>query len=423
MKNSEYLQKVKQFIPSGSQTFSKNPEQYVLGVSPVAISKAKGAYVWDVEDRKFLDTVMALGPMILGYADERIDRVVKEQIDKGTIFSLPSDLEVQLAEKLSKVIPCAEMSRFLLNGGDATTGAVRLARYVTKKDHIAKCGYHGWQDWSIANKEGRNGGVPEDVKKLTHDFKYNDLDSLEEILNNFEVAAVIMEPANDVAPQEGYLEKVKKLANEKGAILIFDEMITGFRWSLGGAQEYFGVTPDLACFGKAISNGYPLSAICGKREIMEKMSEVFVSGTFGGDNLGLIAALETIRIMEEDQEFHERLHAKGEKLINDSNKVFQKYSLPLEFVGFGPHPTLKIKISDDLESRILKTYLYQEFNKRAILFITAIMISDAHTIENIDEIVRTFEELGAGLQGISDFKELEDRLEGEIIKPRGVRFS
>ncbi|MBF8281066.1 MAG: hypothetical protein HW383_839, partial [Candidatus Magasanikbacteria bacterium] len=244
MDQRELLKHILEYIPSGAQTLSKNPSQFVIGVTPLQIERGSGAYLWDTDGKKYLDLMLALGPMIFGYANPRINAAVKAQMDKGTIYSLPSPLELALAKILREVVPCAEMSRFYLNGNDVTSGAIRLARHITKRDHMAKCGYHGWQDWSVANKEGRNAGVPEIVKTLTHDFVYNDLDSLQKIFRDYpdQIAAVILEPVSAEKPQNDFLQKVKELAEAHGAILIFDEMVTGFRWALGGAQEFFAVT-------------------------------------------------------------------------------------------------------------------------------------------------------------------------------------
>lgn len=423
MDKKKYLEEILEYIPFGSQTLSKNPSQFVIGVTPPVISKAEGAYLWDSEGNKYLDLMLALGPMIFGYTNERIDKKVKEQIDKGTIYSLPSEHELFLAKLLREVVPCAEMSRFVLNGSDATTGAVRLARHITKRDHVAKCGYHGWQDWSISTKEGRNTGIPGVIKSMTHDFVYNDIVSLEKIFSEYpnKISAVILEPVATEKPKDDFLEKVKEVANKNGAILIFDEMITGFRWSLGGAQEYFGVTPDLACFGKAISNGYPLGVICGKKEYMSRMDEVFVSMTYAGFTLGLVAAMETIKMMKEDENMFKNLHDLGESLINGGNEAANKYDLPIEFIGYGPHPVMKINLSDDYINRVVKTYIYQEMNKSGILFSSSMMIGFIHKKEEIDLVVRKLEDIFRKMKETGDFKKLEELLEGEVAVPRTVR--
>lgn len=422
-KKEQYLDEVSRYIPSAAQTLSKYPGQFVIGVTPVAIVRAKGCYVWDIEGKKYLDTLLALGPMVLGYANERIDRAVKEQINRGTIFSLPSEKELELSKLLKEVVPCAEMSRFLLSGNEATSGAIRLARHITGRDHLAKCGYHGFQDWSICTKEGRNTGVPELIKTLTHDFVYNNSASLEKIFSDYpgQIAAVIMEPVSSEKPKDIFLEKVKEITHKNGAILIFDELVTGFRWALGGAQEYFGVVPDIACFGKAVSNGYPISIIVGKAEFMKRMDEVFVSITFGGFVPSLVAAIETIKMMREYGDVHQHLHQIGEYFINQANRIIKEAELPIEFVGYGPHPVMKVNLKDDYLTRILKTFIYQEFNKAGILFSSSLMFGYCHKKEEINLILNVWKKICASLKGLKDFKSLENKLEGKIMATRTVR--
>lgn len=422
-KKELYLKEVSRYIPSCAQTLSKYPGQYVVGVTPVMIRRAKGCYLWDIEGRKYLDMVLALGPMIFGYVNSRIDNTVKKQIAKGTIYSLPSEKELELAKLLKKVVPCAEMSRFLLSGNETTSGAIRLARHITGRDHIAKCGYHGFQDWSICTKEGRNTGVPPLVKTLTHDFVYNDITSLEKIFNDYpnQVAAVILEPVSAEKPKSRFLEKVKEITRKNRALLIFDEMVTGFRWALGGAQEYFNVIPDLACFSKAISNGYPLSAICGKAKYMRRMDEVFVSTTFGGFLPGVAAAIEAIKMMKEYGNVQQHMHSLGEYLIKNANLIIRASNLPIEFAGYGPHPVMKINLSDDYLSRVLKTFIYQEFNKKGILFSSSIMIGYVHQKKEINLVLGVFEKICQKLKAIKDYKVLESQLEGKVVAPRTVR--
>ena len=253
-----WLERAKKVIPGCAQTFSKGYTQYVQGVAPIFLERGKGCRVWDVDGNEYIDYVQGLLPNILGYAHVEVNAAAAAQLAEGHSFSLPHPLEVQLAERLTRLIPCAEMVRFGKNGSDATSGAVRAARAFTGRDRIACCGYHGWQDWYIGSTS-RNAGVPKAVRELTHPFPYNDLASLEKLLEEHpdEFAAVIMEPVNFVEPAHGFLEGVKHLALRHAALLIFDEICVGFHFGLGGAQKLFGVTPDLACFGKAMGNGFP----------------------------------------------------------------------------------------------------------------------------------------------------------------------
>src|SRR3989344_1675727 len=298
-KSQELFKEVSKIIPLASQTFSKSYLQFIKGHAPLFVSHAKGAVIWDVDGHRYVDFINALLPVILGYQYPAVDEAIVKQLKKGIILSLPSPSEVELAELLIKHIPCAEMVRFGKNGSDATSGAVRLARAVTGREHVAVCGYHGWHDWDIGSTT-RHLGVPRSTRKLTHKFEYNNLASLEKIFRHYknQVAAVIMEPMSYEEPKNNFLQKVKALAHKHDALLIFDEVITGFRFDLGGAQKLFRVTPDLAAFGKSMANGMPISALVGKRQYMEKVKDIFYSFTQGGELLSIAAAIATIREME-----------------------------------------------------------------------------------------------------------------------------
>lgn len=282
------LKQAEKYIPLGAQTFSKSKLQYPDG-SPLFLSHGDGAYVYDCDGNDYVDLVSGLLPVILGYRDVDVDRAVRDQLDRGISLSLATELEYELAQRLNHLIPCAEMVRFGKTGSDVTTAAVRLARYHTGRDLILSAGYHGWHDWSICNDIMRGNGTTEGG--LVKSFPYGD-DISRDILTEC-YAAVIVEPESHPA----YLHELLRCCNKSGTVLIFDEVITGFRWSMGGAQKHWGVTPDLACFGKAIGNGMPISAIVGKRDIMKKMAppdNIFFSGTFFGECLSLAAAIATI---------------------------------------------------------------------------------------------------------------------------------
>ena len=238
-------------IPLGAQTFSKSITSIPLGASPLYVERAKGSKMWDVDGNEYTDFVNGLACVTLGYCDPDIDIAVREQMSSGVTFSLSHKLETEVSEMIVDMVPCAEMVRFAKNGTDATSAAIRIARAFTGKEHIAVCGYHGWQDWYIGSTS-RDLGVPQCVKDLTHKFEYNNLKSLELIFKKNKLACVIMEPMNIEYPKDEFLEKVKNLVHKNDALLIFDETITGFRYSLGGAQEFFGVLPDIATFGKTL---------------------------------------------------------------------------------------------------------------------------------------------------------------------------
>ena len=296
MKENLNWENAVRLMPRGTQTMSKCPDQFVDGVYPKFALKASGAYITCEDGDDYLDFMCGLGPVILGYNHETTNQAIRDQLNKGIIFSLPTYLEQELAQLIVDTVPCAEQVRFAKNGTDADLAAVRIARSHTGREHIAKCGYHGWGDWHAVSL--RDYGVPSTLKDLVHDFEYNNLNSLNEVLKNYDCAAVIMEVQALTAPAPGFLEGVKRLCRTYGALLIFDEVVTGFRWDLGGAQKYYDVTPDLACFGKAMANGMPISAIAGKSEYMKELDHAFFSMTFGGECLSLAASIATIKELQ-----------------------------------------------------------------------------------------------------------------------------
>ena len=265
------LARAEKTIPLGSQTFSKSRTQYPLGASPYFIAKGKGAYVWDVDGNEYVDFISSLCAVTLGYNDPDVTRAVRDQLEDGVIFSLPHPVEMEVAELIVEMVPCAEKVRFGKNGSDATAGAIRIARAFTGRDRVAVCGYHGWQDWYIGSTL-RNLGVPQATRDLTHSFAFNDAESLQQLMKAHpgEFAAVILEPMNVASPTPDFLHQVQDIARANGAVLVFDETITGFRYANGGAQEFFGVTPDLATFGKGLANGYPVSAGGGRAPHQKK---------------------------------------------------------------------------------------------------------------------------------------------------------
>lgn len=394
--NSEsYLQRAQQSIPLGSQTFSKSRTQYPFGVSPFFLTRGSGSQVWDVDGNQYTDFVSSLASITLGYKDPDVDAAVREQLDSGVILSLPHPIEAEVAELVCGMVPCAEMVRFGKNGSDATSGAIRLARAFTGRDHVAVCGYHGWQDWYIGST-ARNRGVPEATQRLTHTFTYNDLPSLERLLTEHDnqIAAVILEPMNVEWPAPGFLEGVKKLAAQHGAVLIFDETITGFRFANGGAQEYFGVTPDLACFGKGLANGYPVSAVAGRREIMMLMEEIFFSFTFGGEMLSLAAAKAVLQKLAHSPVVSQ-ICENGQRIIDGVATILREHQLGDVFAIKG-HPSwsfLTIADARGASSFEMKTLLMQELHQRGFLSVGTHNLNFAHTGEDVDALLAAYREL------------------------------
>jgi glutamate-1-semialdehyde 2,1-aminomutase/spore coat polysaccharide biosynthesis protein SpsF len=417
--SQKFLQKAKKLIPSCTQTFSKGPTQFVQGVAPNFVSHADGCKLWDVDGNEFIDYTMALGPMILGYNYPRVNEAIVSQLKEGTTFTLPHKIEVELAELLVDIIPCAEMVRYGKNGSDVTSAAVRVARAFTGREKIACCGYHGWQDWYIGTTT-RNEGVPKCVKDLTLTFEYNNIDSLVEIFDKHkdEIACVIMEPVSTIEPQDNFLEEVKKVTHENDAILVFDEVVTGFRIALGGAQEYYGVTPDLACFGKGMANGMPLSAIVGKREIMKEFEKVFFSFTFGGETLSIAAAIATINEII-DKNVIEHIWKIGRYLIEGIQKFIEENGLEgyVEIRGLPPRMVMTFKDEEGRESLEMKSLFQQECIKRGVLFTGAHNISLAHTEEIVDKTLEVYEECLIILQDGIEKDNIKEKLEGSVVNP------
>lgn len=382
------------------------------------LARAKGSHVWDVDGNEYIDYPMALGPIILGHCYPAVDEAVRRQLADGVSFSLPHPLEVEVAERLVEMIPCAEMVRFGKNGSDATAGAVRLARAYTGRELIACCGYHGWQDWYIGSTSFRR-GVPPAVQQLTLAFDYNHIESLQRIFAEHpgQVAGVILEPIGLVEPQNDFLKRVKELCRRESALLIFDEMITGFRLARGGAQEYFGVVPDLACFGKALANGYPLSAVVGRREIMKTFEQIFFSFTFGGEALSLAAAQATMKeFLEKDIVAH--LWEQGRKLMDGTDVLAREFGLERLVRCFGLAPRTVVTFYDESgrESLLIKSLFQQECLKRGVLFSGGHNLCFSHSDEDIDSTLRSYR---AAMEIIADAirkDKVYESLEGEPVK-------
>ncbi len=418
-KSEELLARALKTIPLGSQTFSKSKTQYPYGVSPYFIVNGQGSHVWDVDGNEYVDFVNSLAAVTLGYNDPDITEAVQEQLKEGIIFTLPHPIEMQVAEKIVEMVPCAEMVRFGKNGSDATSGAARVARAYTGRDRVAVCGYHGWQDWYIGST-ARHKGVPKATRELTHQFTYNDIDSLQRIFKEWpdQVAAVIMEPMNTTEPKDGFLHKVAELTRKNGAVFIFDETITGFRFSNGGAQEYFGVTPDMATFGKGLANGYPVSAVAGKAEIMRQMEEVFFSFTFGGETLSLAAALATMTKLQREPVI-KTLWTQGQKIVDGTIILIEKHTLGniLSVGGKACWSFLIFKDTDVYSQWELKTLFLQEVFARGILIIGSHNMTYSHSDSDISKLLKVYDEVFAMIKEVLARKNLNELLQTEPLVP------
>jgi len=418
-KSKAWLDRAGKVIPGCAQTFSKGANQHVRGVAPVFLAKGKGCRVWDVDGNEYVDYIQGLLPNILGYAHEEVNAAVAEQLGRGHSFSLPHPLEVELAERLIRLIPCAEMVRFGKNGSDATSGAVRAARALTGRERIACCGYHGWQDWYIGSTT-RNAGVPQAVRALTHPFVYNDLESLRKLLNEHqgEFAAVIMEPVNFWPPAAGFLEGVKKLAHEHGALLIFDEICSGFHLGLGGAQKRFGVTPDLACFGKAMGNGFPIACVVGRTDVMKVFEDIFFSFTFGGEVASMAAAMKVLDVLEKTDTLA-RMDANGRVLQEGLNVLAEQAGLQnrIKCIGYPSWSLIKFFDADGKDSLLVRSLFTQESVKRGVLLLATHNLTAAHDPLAIEQTLRVYAEVCKTVSKWLGEPHPEQHLEGEMIQP------
>lgn len=418
-KNSEaLLEREIKVSPLAAQTYSKSYRYFCRGAAPSYMDHGEGCYIYDVDGNKFIDFMCALGPITVGYNDPEVNAAVISQVNKFASGSLQSELEVELAEKLCEIIPCAEMVRFVKNGGDATTAAVRLARAYTGRDIILMSGYHGMHDWSIGASQN-NKGVPEAVCNLTINFTYNDLEDLENKLKANDVAAVILEPIQSNGPKEGYLNGVKELAHKYGAILIFDEVVSGFHYALGGAQEVFGVSPDLVAFGKGMANGYPISAVAGKKDLLEQIEQgVFVSTTFGGDSIAMAAALATLKILSKPG-FYDHINKIGTMIRDGIQERIDKYDLNdiLSVSGMPAHCGLAFEDYGSLSYLDIQSVYSQTMIQNGILVFAIYFLNSHHTEAEAKAYLDATDKAFALIRQAVDKDSVEDILIGGKVDP------
>ena len=351
-------------IPGGSQTLSKTPKMFVPGHYPKFLERGDGCTVWDVDGHRYTDYILGLASITLGYNHPAVTEAVCRQMRDGSIFSLPHRLETEVAEQLCEIIPCAEQVRFLKTGAEANRAAIEIAKAATGRDEVLSCGYHGWH-----------------VEQYLPTFDYNDLTSFSALVKSYRgrLAAVILEPTLVMPPYRGFLENVCEQTREAGALVIFDELVTGFRWALGGAQEYYGLTPDLAVFGKGRANGLPLAAVVGPRTLMSALDHVFVSSTFGGETLSLAAAKATIQVYRTEPVIG-YLWVRGGEFRNGFNRLAQELGAPLWCEGSAVHPKIACQTPALMDRWLAATAQRGQLFHRA-----GFNISYAHTKQTITE--------------------------------------
>lgn len=387
--SQELYKKAKRLIPGGTMLLSKRPEMFLPEYWPAYFSKAKGCKVWDLDGNEYTDvSIMGIGTNILGYGHDEVDAAVMKTVQNGNMSTLNCPEEVYLAEKLVELHPWADMVRFARSGGEANAIAIRIARAASGKDKVAICGYHGWHDWYLSvnlsddvNLDGhllpglQPNGVPRNLKNTVFPFNYNDFEELEKLVSQQGIGIIKMEVSRNKGPENNFLQKVRKLANDKNIIFIFDECTSGFRQTFGGLHKLYGVDPDMAMFGKALGNGYAITAVIGKREIMEAAQKTFISSTFWTERIGPTAGLKTLEVMEREKSW-EIITETGTGIARRWQELADSHKLSINIFGL---PAL-IGFSFNSDNALAyKTFITQEMLKKGYLAATSVYVSIAHT--------------------------------------------
>jgi len=419
LKKSEALwARAEKSILSGTQLYSKGPATHIRGVSPIYIERGKDAHVWDPDGNEYIDYDMGLGPILLGYCYGPVDRAVMEQLERGMGFSLVSPPEVEYAELCQKHIPSAGKVRFLKTGSSATEAAIRIARAYTGRKHVIRGEYHGWHEWTAAGESVRQGGILPESRECVHRFEYNDLEEAEKLFKRYEgqVAALITEPVVIESPKAGFLEGLKSLCEEHGALLVFDEVVDGFRFSIGGAQAFFGITPDLSTFGKAAANGMPLSIVAGRRDIMDAVdNSIFISTTFGGETLSLAAGIAVMKELESGV-VTKRIWSVGERLQRETNAIATRLGVAIELKGYHCRMSFDYRDQEGRHDWLYNSIFMQECVKRGVLLGWSVLPCFTHSDADIDKTLEVFEDAMKVYKEALGSKDPSTFMEGEQLK-------
>jgi glutamate-1-semialdehyde 2,1-aminomutase len=418
IESTRLLDQIESRIPLASQTFSKSRTQYPPKISPLFVTHSLGCSTWDIDGNEYIDLVSSLAAVTLGYGDPDVNEAVSNQLALGVTLSLPSLLEFEVAELIGELVPSAEKVRFAKTGSDATAGAIRLARAFTNREHVLLGGYHGWQDWYIGSTS-MHLGVPESVQKLSHPFVLNEIDAFEKLLNRFNgnIAAVILEPISYFSPTREFLNYLRERTLDLGIILVFDETVTGFRIAPGGAQEFLSIKPDLTTFGKGIANGFPLSVLCGRADIMNLMDRIFFSGTFGGELLSLAAAKVVLKKIR-DESVTQVLATIGERLNIAVNQVL--HDLNFQGLTLSGHPSWQFLVWNEKDFKDLskaKTLFMQEMFFEGILILGSHNLTLAHNENAIRTVASAYQKALTRVQQVESDQNYSDNLLVEPLKP------
>lgn len=416
--------RAKQVIPGGNMLLSKRAEMFLPDHWPAYFSKAKGCKVWDLDGNEYIDmSIMGIGTNTLGYGHPEVDEAVRKTIDAGNMSTFNCPEEVYLAEKLVELHPWADMVRLARTGGEANAIAIRIARAASGRDKVAVCGYHGWHDWYLAanlgNGENLAGhllpglepkGVPKSLRGSVLPFHYNNFLELEALVRNHDVGVIKMEVSRNMGPENGFLEKVRKLASDNNIVLIFDECTSGFRQTFGGLHKLYGVSPDMAMFGKALGNGYAITATIGKREIMEAAQSTFISSTFWTERIGPTAALKTLEVMEREKSW-ERITQVGREISKRLQALATKHDLPFQLYGLPALINYSFPVRDMLK---YKTLITQEMLKKGFLASTIVFVCTEHTPELVDQYFEALDPIFSLIRECESGRSIDDLLEGPV---------
>ena len=415
VRSDQWYARATGLIPGCTQTLAKGPGQYVGGVAPKYLQRGKGSHVWDVDGNEFIDFSMAIGPLSLGYAYPAVDDAIRAQLEDGITFSMMHPLEVEVAELIREAVPNADMVRYSKTGADVTSAAVRLARAFTGRSKVICCGYHGWHDWYIS-VTNRAAGVPAPVHALTRTFDYNDVRSAIDLLDE-DTACAILEPMIFDEPRDGFLHELQAACRKNGTLLVFDEMWTGFRFALGGAQERFGVQADLVCYSKAIANGMPLAVLAGRADVMRLCErDVFFFTTFGGEALSLAAAKATIEELR-DRHVPASLERQGRVLRDGYNALARDLGVSYtRAIGAGCRSlvTFDAQAGDPLE---MKSLVQQELFARGMLWSGFHNMSFSHSDDDVARALAAYREALIVLKQAVDSGSVRDALRGTPVEP------
>jgi glutamate-1-semialdehyde aminotransferase len=418
--------KAKKIIPGGTQLLSKRSEQFLPDQWPSYYKKAKGVEVWDLDGNKFIDmSLMGVGACTLGYADDDVNEAVKDAVDAGSMTTLNCPEEVELAELLLKLNPWANLVRYARTGGEAMAIAVRIARAYSGKDKVAFCGYHGWHDWylsaNLADDKNLDGhllpgleplGVPRSLKGSTMPFMYNRIEELEEIVKNNEVGVIVMEPIRHHEPENHFLDKVRKISDEINAVLIFDEISSGWRMNVGGAHHLYKVYPDIAVYGKAMSNGFPMATVIGKEDIMDMAQKSFISSTYWTERIGPVASLATInKMLENDVPSH--LCKIGNKISDGWKKLAEEHNLKINIMDAVP-PLTTFDLDYEVNNLKLQTLFTQEMLSRGFLASKSVYVSYSHDEKHVEKYMENVNDVFDILTKAIDQSNVNKLLKGPI---------